>query len=222
MTNLEIASMIDHTVLKATATEDDVKKVCKEALENNFASVCINTFWVKKVSEILKSPSANGGHVKTCTVIDFPLGAGTTETKVFQTKDAIKNGAEEIDMVINVGLVKMHDYEAVEKDIAAVVEAANGLCVKVILETCYLTKEEIIAASKAALNAKACFVKTSTGFGTYGARAEDVKIMKETVGDALQVKASGGIRDKATALQMIENGATRLGCSAGIAIIAEN
>ena len=159
--------------------------------------------------------------VKTCTVIGFPLGANTKDVKVFETSNAIENGADEIDMVINVGLVKMGSWALIEEEISAVVEAAKGNCVKVILENCYLTEEEIKLACEACVKAKATFVKTSTGFGTSGAKPEDVKLMRETVGENLGVKAAGGIRDKETALAMIEAGANRIGCSAGIQIISK-
>lgn len=220
MTNLEIANMIDHTILKSTATLSDVENLCQEAIDNNFASVCINPCWVKAASQYLKANKKADYQVKTCTVIGFPLGANTKDVKVFETENAVENGAEEIDMVINIGLAKMGSWDLIEEEIRAVVNAAKGNCVKVILENCYLTEDEIKQACEACVRAKATFVKTSTGFGTSGAKAEDVKLMRETVGDELGVKAAGGIRDRETALAMIEAGANRLGCSAGIQIIA--
>lgn len=221
MTNSEIANMIDHTILKSTATLADVETLCQEAIDNNFASVCINPCWVKAASQYLKANKKPDFDVKTCTVIGFPLGANTKDVKVFETSNAIENGADEIDMVINVGLVKMGSWALIEEEISAVIEAAKGNCVKVILENCYLTEEEIKLACEACVKAKATFVKTSTGFGTSGAKPEDVKLMRETVGENLGVKAAGGIRDKETALAMIEAGANRIGCSAGIQIISK-
>ena len=221
MTNSEIANMIDHTILKSTATLADVETLCQEAIDNNFASVCINPCWVKAASQYLKANKKPDYEVKTCTVIGFPLGANTKDVKVFETSNAIENGADEIDMVINVGLVKMGSWALIEEEISAVVEAAKGNCVKVILENCYLTEEEIKLACEACVKAKATFVKTSTGFGTSGAKPEDVKLMRKTVGENLGVKAAGGIRDKETALVMIEAGANRIGCSAGIQIISK-
>ena len=221
MTNSEIANMIDHTILKSTATLADVETLCQEAIDNNFASVCINPCWVKAASQYLKANKKPDFDVKTCTVIGFPLGANTKDVKVFETSNAIENGADEIDMVINVGLVKMGSWALIEEEISAVVEAAKGNCVKVILENCYLTEEEIKLACEACVKAKATFVKTSTGFGTSGAKLEDVKLMRKTVGENLGVKAAGGIRDKETALAMIEAGANRIGCSAGIQIISK-
>lgn len=221
MTNSEIANIIDHTILKSTATLADVETLCQEAIDNNFASVCINPCWVKAASQYLKANKKPDFDVKTCTVIGFPLGANTKDVKVFETSNAIENGADEIDMVINVGLVKMGSWALIEEEISAVVEAAKGNCVKVILENCYLTEEEIKLACEACVKAKATFVKTSTGFGTSGAKPEDVKLMRETVGKNLGVKAAGGIRDKETALAMIEAGANRIGCSAGIQIISK-
>ena len=221
MTNSEIANMIDHTILKSTATLADVETLCQEAIDNNFASVCINPCWVKAASQYLKANKKPDYEVKTCTVIGFPLGANTKDVKVFETSNAIENGADEIDMVINVGLVKMGSWALIEEEISAVVEAAKGNCVKVILENCYLTEEEIKLACEACVKAKATFVKTSTGFGTSGAKPEDVKLMRETVGENLGVKAAGGIRDKETALAMIGAGANRIGCSVGIQIISK-
>ncbi|WP_039856894.1 deoxyribose-phosphate aldolase [Peptoniphilus sp. oral taxon 386] len=213
---MEINRMIDHTLLKPESTREQVKNLCEEALKYNFKSVCINPYWVEYASEILK-----GSEVGVCTVIGFPLGANTTELKAFEAREAVKNGAAEVDMVINVGLLKSEEFDAVEKDIKAVVDAADGRIVKVILETCLLSDEEIIKACKLSMNAGADFVKTSTGFSSHGATAHHVKLMKSVVGDNLEVKASGGIRDLKTSLEMIDSGATRLGVSAGIAIVKE-
>ena len=222
MNNAEIAKMIDHTILKANATQSDIEKLCEEAKEYNFASVCVNPYWVSLASDLLKNST-----VKVCTVIGFPLGATSSESKASETEIAILQGADEVDMVINVGAMKNNQTDIVEKDILAVVNSARktgkaqnkNITVKVILETCYLTKDEIKNACLCAKNAGADFVKTSTGFGTGGATVEDVKLMKETVGSSMEVKASGGIRDYETAIKMIEAGATRLGTSSGITIV---
>lgn len=222
MNNAELAKMIDHTILKANATQSDIEKLCEEAKEYNFASVCVNPYWVPLASDLLKNST-----VKVCTVIGFPLGATSSESKVSETEIAILQGADEVDMVINVGAMKNNQTDIVEKDILSVVNSARktgkaqnkNITVKVILETCYLTKDEIKNACLCAKNAGADFVKTSTGFGTGGATVEDVKLMKETVGSSMEVKASGGIRDYETAIKMIEAGATRLGTSSGIAIV---
>lgn len=221
MNNLELAKMIDHTILKADATQSDIEKLCDEAKKYNFASVCVNPYWVPLASDLLKNST-----VKVCTVIGFPLGATSSESKAYETEIAILQGADEVDMVINVGAMKNNKTDIVENDILSVVNSARktgktqnkNIIVKVILETCYLTKDEIKNACLCAKNAGADFVKTSTGFGTGGATVEDVALMKETVGETMQVKASGGIRDYETAIKMIEAGATRLGTSSGIAI----
>lgn len=213
---MKLNRMIDHTLLKPESTPEQIKKLCEEAKEYNFKSVCVNPCYVKEAYEILKDTE-----VAVCTVIGFPLGANTTAVKVFEAKDAIDNGASEIDMVINIGLMKAGNYSKVEEEIKAVVEASGDNVVKVIIETALLSKEEIVQASKCAMNAGADFVKTSTGFSIHGAKVEDVKLMKETVGDKLEVKASGGIRDLKTSMEMIDAGATRLGVSAGIAIYEE-
>ena len=222
MNNLELAKMIDHTILKANATQSDIEKLCEEAKKYNFASVCVNPYWVSLASALLKNST-----VKVCTVIGFPLGATSSESKAYETEIAILQGADEVDMVINVGAMKNNKTDIVENDILSVVNSARktgktqnkNIIVKVILETCYLTKDEIKNACICAKNAGADFVKTSTGFGTGGATVEDVSLMKETVGETMQVKASGGIRDYETAIKMIEAGATRLGTSSGISII---
>lgn len=214
MNKNELARMIDHTILKADATGASVEKLCKEALEYKFASVCVNPGRVKESYEILK-----GSEVKVCTVIGFPLGATTTATKVFETKDAIENGATEVDMVINVGKLKDKDYDFVKEDIKAVVDAAKGKALtKVIIEACLLTDEEKVIVCKLAKEAGADFVKTSTGFSTGGATKEDIKLMRETVGPEMGVKASGGVRTLEDAEAMIANGATRIGASASIEI----
>lgn len=222
MNNLELAKMIDHTILKANATQSDIEKLCDEAKKYNFASVCVNPYWVPLASDLLKNST-----VKVCTVIGFPLGATSSESKAYETEIAILQGADEVDMVINVGAMKNNKTDIVENDILSVVNSARktgktpnkNIIVKVILETCYLTKDEIKNACLCAKNAGADFVKTSTGFGTGGATVEDVALMKETVGSSMEVKASGGIRDYETAIKMIEAGATRLGTSSGISIV---
>ena len=215
----EIAGMIDHTLLKPDATAEQVEQLCKEARENKFFSVCVNPVHVALVSEQLK-----GSGVKTCSVIGFPLGALTTEQKVSETRSVIEAGAEEVDMVLNNGAVKAGDDETVRADVAAVAEAchAGGAILKVILETGLLTDDEKLRACKLCIEAKADFVKTSTGFGFGGATVEDIALMTGAVKEAgLGVKASGGVRDYAAACAIIEAGATRIGTSSGIAIITE-
>ncbi|WP_059172802.1 deoxyribose-phosphate aldolase [Bacillus sp. FJAT-27445] len=212
----KIAGMIDHTLLKANATNAEITKLAEEAKEFKFASVCVNPTWVKKAAELL----AEAPEVKVCTVIGFPLGANTPETKAFETKNAIENGAGEVDMVINIGALKDGDYELVERDIRAVVDAAKGKALtKVIIETALLTDEEKVKACELAVNAGADFVKTSTGFSTGGATSADIKLMREAVGPELGVKASGGVRSREDALMLIEAGATRIGASSGVAIV---
>lgn len=212
----EIAGMIDHTLLKAVATREQIEKLCREAAEYHFASVCVNPCHVAYAAEMLKHTG-----VRVCTVIGFPLGANTTEAKAFETRDAIANGARECDMVINIGALKEGNIALVEKDIHAVVKAAAGVTVKVIIETCYLTDEEKKLVCHAAARAGADFVKTSTGFGTGGATEHDVALMKAAIPEKMKVKASGGIHNYSEALAMIEAGASRIGASAGIAIISE-
>ena len=209
----KLSSMVDHTLLKAVATEEQIKKLCAEAREYHFASVCVNPVNVALAAKALK-----GSGVKVCTVIGFPLGANTPLVKAFEATDAIANGADEVDMVINVGAMKAGDTETVYKDIEAVREASSGKLLKVIIETCYLTDEEKIKACELSKKAGADFVKTSTGFGTGGATEADVALMRKTVGPDMGVKASGGIRDAASAAAMVKAGANRLGCSAGVAI----
>lgn len=215
MTN-DLARMIDHTLLKANATEAEIVKLAEEAKEYKFASVCVNPAWVQKAAEILKDAE----EVKVCTVIGFPLGATTSETKAFETKNAIENGATEVDMVINIGALKDKQYDLVEKDIKAVVDAAKGKALtKVIIETCLLNDEEKEIACKLSVKAGADFVKTSTGFSTGGATVEDIALMRKTVGPDVGVKASGGVRSLEDAQNMIEAGATRIGASSGVAIV---
>ncbi|MEB3198703.1 MAG: deoxyribose-phosphate aldolase [Candidatus Sericytochromatia bacterium] len=210
----ELAPMIDHTLLRADATEADVRQLCAEAAEWKFASVCVNPSWVPLASQQLK-----GTGVMVCTVIGFPLGATDARSKGDETRHAVAAGADEIDMVLNVGAMKSKDYETVARDIAAVVQAAAGKTVKVILETVYLSDEEKVAACLLSRETGAHFVKTSTGFGPGGATAADIALMRRIVGPVMGVKASGGIRDTATALKMVEAGASRLGCSASVAIV---
>ncbi|MEG0296371.1 MAG: deoxyribose-phosphate aldolase [Clostridium sp.] len=214
MDKKQLAQMIDHTVLKADAKAKDIIKICVEAKENEFKSVCINPAWVSLAAKELA-----GTNVEICTVIGFPLGATTTEVKAFETKDIIEKGATEVDMVINVGKLKDGDLEYVKKDIKAVVDAAKGKALtKVIIETCLLTDEEKVTACRLSKEAGADFVKTSTGFSTGGATPADIKLMREAVGPEMGVKASGGVRSLEDAMAVINNGATRIGASAGIAI----
>ena len=208
------AAMIDHTLLKAEATRDQIKKLCEEAKQYGFASVCVNPTWVKYAAELL-----DGAESIVCTVIGFPLGANTSAVKALETKDAIANGASEIDMVINIGAMKNGEFDLVREDIKAVVDAANGTLVKVIIETSLLTDEEKVKACELAALAGADFVKTSTGFSTGGATAEDIALMRKTVGPEIGVKASGGVRSLEDMKLMIENGATRIGASSGVAIM---
>lgn len=211
---MEKSKYIDHTILKATATREDILKLCSEANQYHFASVCVNPAYVALAHQLL-----SGTGVMVCTVIGFPLGANTPSVKAFETTQAIADGADEVDMVINLGRAKAHDWDGVYEDIRAVVQAASGVLVKVIIETCYLTDEEKVKACQMAVKAGADFVKTSTGFGTGGATVEDVRLMEQTVGDACKVKASGGIRDKEAFEAMIAAGADRIGCSAGVKIM---
>ena len=213
--NQQYAAYIDHTLLKADATKEEIIKLSEEAKTYSFASVCVNPTWVKTASELLK-----GTTVKVCTVIGFPLGASTSAVKAFETKDAIENGAGEIDMVINIGALKSGDDELVKNDITAVVDAAKGKAiVKVIIETSLLTDQEKRKACELSLAAGADFVKTSTGFSTGGATVEDVKLMRGVVGPELGVKASGGVRSFEDMKNMIDAGATRIGASSGVKIM---
>lgn len=209
-----IANMIDHTVLKAFSTREDVIKVCNEAKEYEFFSVCINPTHIELAKKELE-----GSNVKVCTVIGFPLGANTSEVKAFETKDAIAKGAHEVDMVINIGALKDKNYDLVYNDIKAVVDAANkDALVKVIIETCYLTDEEKKIACELSVKAGADYVKTSTGFGTSGSTPEDIKLMRDVVGPTIGVKASGGVRTTEDAIKVIDAGASRIGASASISI----
>jgi len=215
MATTNIAAMIDHTLLKPEATREQIVSLCQEAKENKFFSVCVNPAWVSTSNELLQ-----GSSVKVCTVIGFPLGATTSETKVFETKNAVDNGADEVDMVINIGALKDKNDSLVEKDIRAVVDAAKGRALtKVIIETSLLTKEEKIRACKLSVKAGADYVKTSTGFSTGGATVEDIALMRQTVGPEIGVKASGGVRSTADAQKMLEAGATRIGASSSVSII---
>ena len=210
----DLAAMIDHTLLKADATRDEVLALCYEARQYKFASVCVNPGWVKTASEAL-----TGSGVKVCTVVGFPLGATTTLSKVMETRDSIAAGADEIDMVINIGALKNRQDDWVESDIAEVVRAAQGKITKTIFETALLSDEEVVRASIMAKRAGADFVKTSTGFGPGGATAHHVALMRKSVGPSMGVKASGGIRDLETARTMIDAGATRIGASASVKIV---
>lgn len=217
MNKLELARYIDHTILKPDAKEGDIIRLCREALEYKFASVCVNACNVKLAASFL-----NGTDVKVCTVVGFPLGATTKETKAFEAAQAIENGATEVDMVINIGALKSGKLDAVEEDIRAVAEACKGKALlKVIIETCLLTDEEKVAACELSEKAGADYVKTSTGFSTGGATVEDIVLMRKTVSPHIGVKASGGVRNLETALKMIEAGATRIGASASVAILNE-
>ncbi|MBO0445762.1 deoxyribose-phosphate aldolase [Enterococcus sp. AZ170] len=212
---MNINKMIDHTLLKPGADEQALMRLIEEAKKYEFASVCVNPYWVAKASKELAGTS-----VEVCTVIGFPLGASTTATKAFEAADAIKNGATEVDMVINVGALKSGDEETVLKDIEAVVLAAKGKAlVKVILENCLLTDREIVIASKLSVQAGADFVKTSTGFSTGGATIKDIALMRKTVGPNIGVKASGGVRNAEDAKAMIHAGASRVGASSSVAIV---
>ena len=213
---MELNRMIDHTILKPEATEAAVQKIIVEAKEYNFFSVCINPCWVAFASEQLADTD-----VAVCTVIGFPLGANTPEVKAYEAADAIKNGANEVDMVINIGALKSQQYDHVRQDIQGIVDAAKGKAlVKVIIETALLTDEEKVKACELAKEAGADFVKTSTGFSTGGAKVADIRLMRETVGPDMGVKASGGVHNAEEALAMIEAGATRIGASTGVAIVS--
>ncbi len=211
----DVRKAIEHTNLKASATPEDIAKLCEEAKENGFYGVCVNPAYVGLAKRLL-----SGSPVKVVTVCGFPLGATPPEVKAFEAKKAVEDGADEVDMVINIGLLKAGEYERVYEDIKAVVEAA-GVPVKVIIETCYLTDEEKVAACVISKLAGAKFVKTSTGFGSGGATPEDVHLMKWVVGDELGVKAAGGIRTFESAVNMIKSGASRIGTSSGVKIVSE-
>lgn len=211
---MKLNKYIDHTLLKPDANKEQIKKIIEEAKEYDFASVCVNPTWVKFASEQL-----NDSDVKVCTVIGFPLGATTPEVKAFETRDAISNGADEIDMVINIGALKSGNLELLEQDIRAIVEASGEHLVKVIIETCLLTDQEKVQACQISQKAGADYVKTSTGFSTGGATVADVALMRKTVGPDMGVKASGGARSYEDAQAFIEAGATRIGASSGVAIM---
>ena len=206
--------LFDHTILKADATKEDVKKVCEEAMAYSFCSVCVNSYYVPYVAELL-----HGSDVKICTVVGFPLGAMSTRAKALEAKIAVMDGADEVDMVINIGALKDKDYDVVLEDIKGVKEVCGNALLKVIIETCLLTDEEKIKACELSKEANADFVKTSTGFSTAGAKVEDVRLMRDTVGNDMGVKASGGIHDKEFANALVEAGASRLGTSATIKIV---
>ena len=211
---MDIAKKIDHTMLKADASADTIKRYCKEAVEHKFASVCVNSCHVPLVSSQLK-----GSGVMTCCVVGFPLGAMLTSAKAFEASESVKAGAEEVDMVINIGAVKDRNWDFVRDDIKAVVEASKPAIVKVIIETCLLTDEEKVKACELSEEAGAAFVKTSTGFSTGGATVEDIRLLRKTVGDRLQVKASGGIRTPEFARELVEAGADRIGAGNGIVLL---
>lgn len=211
---MKLNKYIDHTLLKPDASQEQIETLIEEAKKYDFASVCVNPTWVNFAAQALKATD-----VKVCTVIGFPLGANTPELKAFETSDAIQNGANEVDMVINIGALKSRNFDLVERDIRAVVEAAKGTLVKVIIETCLLTDDEKVRACQLAQKAGADFVKTSTGFSTGGATVADVALMRKTVGPDMGVKASGGARSYEDALAFIKAGATRIGASSGVAIM---
>lgn len=211
---MNMKKYIDHTLLKPEATAALIDQLCAEAKEHDFASVCVNPYWVKRSADLLA-----GTDVKVCTVIGFPLGASTPEVKAAETRDAIANGAAEVDMVLNVGALKSGDLEAVKRDVAAVKQAAGSVLLKVILETGLLTDEEKVTACKLCVEAGADYVKTSTGFGPGGATVEDIALMRKAVGPDIGVKASGGVRDGEAAAAMIAAGATRIGTSSGVSIV---
>ena len=214
---MNLSKYIDHTLLRADAQKEDIKKLCEEAKKYDFYSVCVNGAYARYVTELLQ-----GTNVKTCVVVGFPLGAMDTKVKVFETKNAIENGASEIDMVINIGALKDKDYNYVLNEIKEIIKSTEDKAiVKVIIENSLLTNDEKIKACELSLEAGADFVKTSTGFSTGGATLEDVKLMKKIVGSGAEVKASGGVKNKTDALNMIEAGATRIGTSNGIKIVEE-
>ena len=210
---MELNKYIDHTNLKNTATLKDIEKLCNEAIEYNFASVCVYPYYVTLASKLLK-----GTNVEVCTVVGFPSGESTKETKVFEAINAVENGATEIDMVINVSALKNKDYKYIKEEIEEIRDAIDGKVLKVIIETCLLTKEEIIKMTEICNETFVNFIKTSTGFGEYGARVEDVELINEHKGELLEIKASGGIKDMDTLEAMVNAGATRIGTSSGVKI----
>ena len=211
---MHINTYIDHTLLKPTASKNEIVQLCEEAINYNFFSVCVNSCYVSLAKQQLKNTK-----VKVCSVIGFPLGAMSTEAKVNEAKIALDDGADEIDMVMNLGYLKSQDFENVYKDVEAVKRIMPNNILKVILETCYLEEDELIKASELAIKGGADFIKTSTGFGTRGASLEDIKLMKSVAKDSTKIKASGGIKDAKTAMDYINSGVQRLGTSSGIAIL---
>ncbi|MDI6707733.1 MAG: deoxyribose-phosphate aldolase [Candidatus Thermoplasmatota archaeon] len=214
LTKKQLARMIEHTNLKPFATSEDIKKLCSEAKKYDFATVCVNPYWVSLASELLL-----GTDIKVCTVVGFPLGANTLEVKLFEAKDACRNGSQEIDVVMNIGALKDKNYELVKREIFKIAEEVGKVPVKVIIECCYLSEEEKIKACELAKEAGARFVKTSTGFGVSGANVEDVALIRRVVGENFGIKAAGGIKTADQALKLIEAGATRIGASASVEII---
>lgn len=212
--SVDYAKFIDSTILKADATQEEIKNLCLEAREYKFKSVCINPTWITYAKELL-----NGSGVLVCTVIGFPLGAMTTESKVFEAKDAVLKGADEVDMVINIGELKAKNYQYVEDEIRKIKEGIKDKVLKVIIECCLLTDEEKVMACKLSKNAGADFVKTSTGFSKSGATVADIKLMRQTVGPEMGVKAAGGVRDRKFMEELIDAGATRIGTSHGAALV---
>jgi deoxyribose-phosphate aldolase len=216
MNPLELAKFIDHTILKPEATAEDIERLCREAKEYGFAAVCINPHYVRSAAKFIE-----GSELKVCGVVGFPLGATSTSAKGYEAQEQVYSGAQELDMVMNIGALKDKRYEVVRDDIQLVVRSAQGALVKVIIETCLLTDDEKITAARIVQEAGAQFVKTSTGFNKAGATVEDVKLLRRAVGDSFGVKASGGIRDLKTTEALITAGANRIGTSSGVAIIEE-
>lgn len=218
LTRHEIAAMLDHTLLKPTATGEDIARLCREAEEHGFAAVCVNSFYVPLAAELL-----DGSGVKVCAVVGFPLGCNASAVKAFEAAEVVRSGAAEVDMVLNIGALKEKRYDVVRQDIRGVVDAVtakdNQALVKVIIETCFLNEQEKVMACRLAREARARFVKTSTGFGGGGATVEDVALMRSVVGTEMGVKASGGIKTTGQALDMIRYGASRIGTSSGVAIV---
>lgn len=212
---MKLSKYIDHTLLKADATKDQIEKLCNEAIENDFKSVCINPSYIKLARDLLKNSD-----VLTCTVIGFPLGQMTIESKVFEAKNAVENGAQEVDMVLNIAKVKEGDFDYIVKEVSEIKKAIGTVCLKVIQENCLLTKQQIENASKVCVEAGADFVKTSTGFSTGGATFEDVEIMLKTVNGKAEVKAAGGVRTPEDFQKMIDLGVTRIGTSSGVQLIS--
>ncbi|MEM8506498.1 MAG: deoxyribose-phosphate aldolase [Bacteroidota bacterium] len=213
---MSLAKYIDHTLLKPTATETEIRMLCEEALAYGFKAVCVNGCWVAFAFELLKD-----SEVRVATVVGFPLGAMSTDAKVTEAEDAVNNGADEVDMVLNLGWLKSEQYDRVQEDMDRVKKAVGNSILKVILETCYLNDDEIEKACELAVAARADFVKTSTGFGTGGATFEDVLLMRTVVGDKALIKASGGVRDRETALRYISIGVSRIGTSSGVKLLTE-